>query len=85
MSSPVPSLPTTGGRADPAAAGPSCASCGRAVELHGLADARACIAELAKSEPPYCRLTGPSDRDEWARAVARRTVDRLMHPERYEA
>lgn len=72
MSSPVPSLPTvTGGRADPAAAGPSCPSCERALDDHTLADARRCCDELAKSEPAYCRLTGPSDPAAFTAAAAR--------------
>ena len=52
----------------------TCPSCAQPLDRHTLSEARACIEELAKREPPYCRLTGPTDPDEWARAVAARRL-----------
>ena len=48
----------------------SCPSCGRVSSAHSLDDARACLDAIAKAEPSYCRLTGPSDTAAWRAAVA---------------
>jgi hypothetical protein len=61
-----------------------CAACGRPALKHDLAEARACLAAIARNEPPYCRLTGPTDRQAWAREVAARWRERIEHPERFE-
>jgi hypothetical protein len=53
---------------------PRCPACDRSLDAHNLDEMRRCSAELAKREPSYCRLTGPTraQLELWREAQQRR-------------